>query len=79
MTLMTMATAGAMVNTAAVTAMRLSFSPLMPMALPRRQAFTRKNTDWASTAAIMIPANRNRTGLFTSKCKSFTSFSHITV
>ena len=65
MTLMTIATAGAMVNTAAVRAMRRSFSLPMPMARPRFQALMRKYTDCASTAAMMSPAMTNNTGLLT--------------
>ena len=75
MTLMTMATAGAMVKTPAVTAMRLSFSGAMPIALPRLHAFTRKYTDCASTAAIMSPAMANSMGLFTLNSNCLTQLS----
>ena len=65
-TLITMAMAGAMVKTAAVTAIFFSLSFPMPMAMPRRQALTRKNTDWPSTARTMTPTRTKRVGWLTS-------------
>ena len=74
MTLMTMATAGAMVKTPAVTMVLRSFCWSMPISLLRRTARTRKKTDCSSTARMMIPASTNRMGLLTEKfthCHSF--------
>ena len=53
-TLITIATAGAMVKTLAVIAILRNFFLSMPISTPRFHAFTRKNTDCAKTTATII-------------------------
>ena len=61
-TLTTIATAGAMVNIAALIAILLNFFFSIPISLPRFHAFIKKKIDCARTIKIIIATIKNKMG-----------------